>query len=93
MHDDYSSERRLVGWQAISDHLNKTGRKCSIYWLQRYGRRSVGGFDSGLIGYHGPHPVSVPSLAEHAWDSIVTPVAEIRQRQMAVHEQFEGCAK
>jgi hypothetical protein len=93
MHSEYNKEPRLVGWQAISDHLNKTGRKCSIYWLQRYGRRSIGGFDAGLIGYHGPHPVSIPSMAERAWDAIVKPVADMRQQQIARQESMEGCAK
>ncbi len=88
MENETNDEPRLVGWAAIANHLTKTGRKTTKYWLQRYGRRSVGGFDKGLLGFRGPYPVTVPSLAEAAWDEMVKPVAEVRQHQAI--NQAEG---
>jgi hypothetical protein len=86
MKNETNGEPRLVGWKAIADHLTKTGRTTSIYWLQRYGRRSVGRFDAGLLGFHGPYPVTVPSLADAAWDEMVKPVADVRRHQSANQE-------
>jgi hypothetical protein len=37
--------------------------------MQKLGRRSVGGFNDALLGYHGVHPVSTERLAENWWDA------------------------
>jgi hypothetical protein len=86
MLENYNAEPRLVGWKAIADHLTKTGRKTSKYWLEKYGRQSVGRFNDGLLGFRGRTPVTTPSLAERAWDAMVKPVAKVRQNQIAVRE-------
>ena len=93
MQENYRTEPRLVGWKAIADHLTKTGRKTSKYWLEKYGRRSVGRFNDGLLGFRGRTPVTVPSLAERAWDAMVKPVADVRQQQTAGPAPMEGCAR
>src|SRR5260370_4964908 len=84
-------EKRLVGWDEICRHLNKRGRRTSKSYLQKLGRKSVGRFNSALIGYFGPHPVSTPRLAEDWWDNNLQPVSDIHQA--AGPEPMEACAK
>jgi hypothetical protein len=74
MQDAENGDRRLVGWGPITDHLNQSGRRVSKSTMQKIGRRSVGGFNDALLGYHGVHPVTTERRAEDWWDANLRPV-------------------